>query len=119
MMLTFFFFFFFSIGNSSIPLQYRNYWDVFQANNALLFPEEESYSDIFHVPQDVMKEFFTLIESSSNQPLRQIQFFVLLALVACYQLGVPSTLEQIFKQRNGKDFFYLCFFLSFCLLPPS
>ncbi|KAL2314444.1 Sorting nexin mvp1 [Schizosaccharomyces pombe] len=89
-----------AIGNSSIPLQYRNYWDVFQANNVLLFPEEESYSDIFHVPQDVMKEFFTLIESSSNQPLRQIQFFVLLALVACYQLGVPSTLEQIFKQRN-------------------
>ncbi|WBW74421.1 sorting nexin Mvp1 [Schizosaccharomyces osmophilus] len=88
-----------ALGNSSIPSQYKECWEEFQKLDQFLYPNASLYSKIFEIPDHVIAEFLGLIECT-NEPLQQRQFFSLLALVAFYQLGVPTTLEQIQKQRN-------------------
>ncbi|EPX72695.1 sorting nexin Mvp1 [Schizosaccharomyces octosporus yFS286] len=88
-----------ALGNSSIPSQYKQYWEEFQKLDQFLDPDASLYSKIFEIPDHIIAEFLELIECT-NEPLQQRQFYSLLALVAFYQLGVPTTLEQIQKQRN-------------------
>ncbi|EPY52726.1 sorting nexin Mvp1 [Schizosaccharomyces cryophilus OY26] len=101
-----------ALGNSSIPSQYKECWEEIQNLDQFLYPNPSLYSKIFGIPDQVISEFFDLIQCTS-EPLQQRQFFALLALAAFYQLGVPTTLEQLQKQRNVLPI------LQRCNLDPS